>query len=528
MVDSNLSTKVELFISGRDLKNTDTFSKSDPFCSVSLKSSNSTFAEIGRTESLKDTLNPNWSTSIQLDYFFESVQTLQFTVLDLDERSSETLGHAITTLGNLVSKGTSFLDLDTKGKIVVRVEEIKKRADIVVGMDIKSYTLQFRGIHLDKKDFFGKSDPFLIFYRNIGNNQWNEVHRTEVIMETLDPVWSCFVIPIQVICNNDMEKLIKIECFDWDKHGDPEFIGEFQCTFPQLVLHDKRFELHNTKDRNKVSGHIEVVRADISEQYPIIRSEVLSIPTFIDFLRDGLQISLIIAIDFTGSNGEYSYDDSLHHLSPTEKNQYEQAIYQVGNILEVYDSDKKFPVFGFGGIPLPSSDVEFCFPLNGNKSAPEVLGVQGIIDVYHQSQKNVLLAGPTYFEKIMKKAAKISDSTDRKKNYYILLLITDGEINDMESTIFRIVAASKMPLSIIIIGVGNSSFSMMRALDSDEGKLKDHYSNTAIRDIVQFVPFIKFASNPGALAAEVLKELPNQVVEYMKYIDHTPNPVIRT
>ena len=26
-------------------------------------------------------------------------------------------------------------------------------------------TLQFKGHKLDKKDFFGKSDPFLVFYR---------------------------------------------------------------------------------------------------------------------------------------------------------------------------------------------------------------------------------------------------------------------------------------------------------------------------------------------------------------------------
>ncbi len=39
--------------------------------------------------------------------------------------------------------------------------------------------------------------------------------------------------------------------------------------------------------------------------------------------------------------------------------------------------------------------------------------------------------------------------------YNILLIITDGEIHDMPSTKDLIVRASKMPLSVIIIGVGN-------------------------------------------------------------------------
>ena len=40
----------------------------------------------------------------------------------------------------------------------------------------------------------------------------------------------------------------------------------------------------------------------------------------------------------------------------------------VGSILEPYDNDKNFPVYGFGGIPvfMGKKDVSHCFPLNGN------------------------------------------------------------------------------------------------------------------------------------------------------------------
>jgi hypothetical protein len=33
-------------------------------------------------------------------------------------------------------------------------------------------------------------------------------------------------------------------------------------------------------------------------------------------------------------------------------NQYEAAITHVGGILENYDYDRSFPVYGFGGVPL--------------------------------------------------------------------------------------------------------------------------------------------------------------------------------
>ena len=47
----------------------------------------------------------------------------------------------------------------------------------------------FAGKHLDKKDTFGKSDPYIKIYRGSKDGNWTKVHETEVIMNTLDPKW---------------------------------------------------------------------------------------------------------------------------------------------------------------------------------------------------------------------------------------------------------------------------------------------------------------------------------------------------
>ena len=46
-------------------------------------------------------------------------------------------------------------------------------------------------------------------------------------------------------------------------------------------------------------------------------------------------------------------------------------------------------------------------------------------------------------------------------SYFILLILTDGLIMDMEDTITEIVKASSLPLSIIIVGVGSEDFTEM-------------------------------------------------------------------
>ena len=74
----------------------------------------------------------------------------------------------------------------------------------------------------------------------------------------------------------------------------------------------------------------------------------------------------------------------------------------------------------------------------------------------------------------------------------MLLVLTDGVVSDMAETRTAIVRATRLPMSIIIVGVGNADFSDMRLLDGDDGTLRCPRGVPAARDIVQFVPFRDF------------------------------------
>ncbi len=110
--------------------------------------------------------------------------------------------------------------------------------------------------------------------------------------------------------------------------------------------------------------------------------------------------------------------------------------------------------------------------------------------------------------------------------YHIFLIITDGEIHDMPETKNLIVQAAKLPMSIIIVGVGNEEFLKMKELDADENVLKNSSGVAAARDIVQFVRFRDFAGmhQGESLAEEVLKEVPDQLVNYMMAHAIKPQP----
>jgi len=51
--------------------------------------------------------------------------------------------------------------------------------------------------------------------------------------------------------------------------------------------------------------------------------------------------------------------------------------------------------------------------------------------------------------------------------------------------------AADLPVSIIIVGVGNEKFENMQKLDGDDEPLTDRRGNKCSRDIVQFVKFLE-------------------------------------
>jgi len=119
--------------------------------------------------------------------------------------------------------------------------------------------------------------------------------------------------------------------------------------------------------------------------------------------------------------------------------------------------------------------------------------------------------------------------TQENQKYTVLHILTDGIVDDMQVTVAEIVKASGLPLSIIIVGIGNEDFSDMDKLDGDGSNKLTHGGVDVHRDIVQFVPFKKFLQKgPVALAQQVLAEVPEQLLKYMETHKITPNepPVI--
>ncbi|ORZ10998.1 Copine-domain-containing protein, partial [Lobosporangium transversale] len=431
-----------------------------------------------KTERIKDTLNPCSSTH-SIDYRFETEQRLRFAVYDIDDKNSDKfsdqdyLGEATVDLASIVTaRGgqIGFKFIASMGTIIIQAEELKS-----------------------SKTYSARNE----------NGTYSPVYDPRCGKMTMNPIWDPFSIKESVLNNGDPNRSLRIQVMSHKENGTHTIIG----TTPVFTTADlSRYSFPHTVPIPPMTGTSSLTITNFSITTP---------PSFMDFMIAGGTIGLIVAIDFTQSNGDPQNPSSLHFKSPTGDNEYTRAIRSVGNILQFYDSDKNFQIQG---------QVNHAFPLNGNPSNPEVNGVEGILNAYWNAHSFVELWGPTNFTPVISEATTIAKNSE-PYNYTVLLILTDGAITDMNDTISAIQKASKHAISIIIVGVGKAEFGKMDALDGDVETSSVRSKKS--RDIVQFVAARDFPPHlEYGLAQALLAELPDQFVAYMTINNIKPPPVV--
>ncbi|KAL3819648.1 hypothetical protein ACJIZ3_005553 [Penstemon smallii] len=496
---------------------------------VFTKGKDGKLEELGRTEVVMNDLNPTWIQKINITYHFEIVQPLIFHVYDVDTKyhnvsvktlkltDQDFLGEASCVVSEIVTKQNRTLTLNIHnngrgcgnlGTLTIRAEECVASKNVV--------EMTFRCSDLENKDLFSESDPFLKISRNVETGGFIPICKTEVVNNNLNPSWKPVCLTMQQFASK--ENPLLIECFDFNSSGNHQLIGKIQKSVAELET------LYQTKSGASLSfpGSREKVLKGRIFVDKFVEKQVYS---FLDYISSGFELNFMVAVDFTASNGNPTSPNSLHYIDPSYRlNAYQQAIMEVGEVIQFYDSDRKFPAWGFGG-RTPNGSISHCFNLNGSPTDFEVVGVEGIMSAYTSALHNVTLHGPTLFGQVINKAADIASRSVfcNEAKYYVLLIITDGVVSNLQETMDALVKASDLPLSILIVGVGNADFKAMEILDADNGcRLESSTGRIATRDIVQFVPMREVHSGQIPVVQALLEELPSQFLTYVRSRDIKP------
>jgi hypothetical protein len=575
--------KLQLTLNATGLKNVAGLGKgtSDPFAIVTLLASGPGEKPrvLGKTEVIKNTLSPKWTTSFLLDYSFGKETHINVSIVDeVRKRSDKPMGCKLLfflmpqfyylSLGKLIMSHASILipaavfevgDIlgsrgSTKAKKLKKGGILYARICKAPPQSAGKLALRMHGVKLKNVDgLFGKSDPFFEVrrtYDGAGGGSWTPVYRGKHVKNDLNPKWEPASIDVNTLCDGNLDRRIQVAVFDWEKNGKHDAMGAFETTVNELTKSaGKSFTL---KKGSKSYGTVvvddcKVIGAETSAvlkpsapatatvaatvpqpasdtfvPVPVsdfgnmnLNTQALPMPippptkkpTFVDYVTGNCDLSMSVAIDFTGSNGDPRKPGTLHHFSRNgQMNGYEKAISAVGGIVAKYDTDQQFPVLGFGA--KYDGIVRHCFQVGPTK---EVHGVKGILDAYKQVFKTpLIMSGPTVFTEVIQLAAAQAKSRYEVNplSYSILLLLTDGAVTDVEATKKVLASVADAPLSIVIVGIGNADFRAMQFLDDFETR------SGINRDIVQFVEFSRHEHNKTSLTRATLEEIPDQLVEF--------------
>lgn len=525
-------------ISAVGLRDRDAFSKSDPMAVVYVGGAfgappvhlppgappqvglaEGAPAEVGRTEMVRNTQAPRFTTRIALPYVFESVQPLIVKLVDVDDAKSarladqDDLGEARTTVASLLSGRVLTLPLHPSGNVGGRLGGIGRNWGSVTlvahlasqeGGGAVRLSFSPAATNLARMDGpFSKSDPYLKVIQVIrgsgpvaaaagrgrgggvlGRNRRRPLpvaagvahsllHTSIVIYNNLNPVWP----GVSLSLDSSVGEELRFEVWDHDSTGRDDIIGSATAAMPSLVTGTGApTSLPLLKPGQEAAGSGGGGgRFSRTPKSPGILhlSHVSSttVPNFTAYLHGGLQLNFAVAIDFTASNGAPADPASLHHDTDWTPSPYVAALRAVGAVLEPYSRSRRFAALGFGAV-LPGGGggrVSHNFVLAGG-SDPHVTGVDGIVAAYRTALGGVTLSGPTHFSESIEHATRLAGAVPfsaAHQEYHVLLLVTDGEVMDMAASQRAIVAAAGVPLSIIIVGVGRGPFGRMEDLDGD-------------------------------------------------------------
>lgn len=353
---------------------------------------------------------------------------------------------------------------------------------------------------------------------------WDEVYKSFQIQNYADThdgfALEPFTLSEYDLTEGEQNRFLKLAVVQVRAGTPGAIVGEHITTFPALR-------------RACLNQENTILSLDPIGQLTIHKYEEKMQPSFIDYLRGGwCDFGLICAVDFTSSNGDPRQPGSRHYMMSSKPNEYEAAMRTVANMLSSYSSDTRIPAYGFGANLPPKYNVSHCFPISEHELGdPFCNGVEGLIHAYKATLNRIQLFGPTMFSEVLRTVnvfvSRRTEAAFKAGNttlaYTVLLILTDGAISDYNATLDELIRLSRLPLSVVIIGIGNEDFGRMKSLDSSKGILR-RGTDLAAREFIQFVPYQEFQGNLSHLAEKVLGGIPDQVISYIEKVQGKSAP----
>eukprot|EP00928_Gymnodinium_smaydae_P049153 TRINITY_DN3296_c0_g1_i1.p1 TRINITY_DN3296_c0_g1~~TRINITY_DN3296_c0_g1_i1.p1 ORF type:complete len:1291 (-),score=233.61 TRINITY_DN3296_c0_g1_i1:496-4368(-) len=418
-----------------------------------------------------------------------------------------------------------------------------------------SFDLQ--GISLKSTDRWkAKPDAYCVVYREVkaqaeAATQVEPILRTKVHRKSGDPHFGRVSFTTSTGWLRGKERGLLLEIRDWFRVHRHSPVGEAWFDYNAIISNFQgaapyKLDLFAKPSRNKHLPKVDCKfgrmlpskkhRTAASEAYTykvgalaLSKIQIERVFTLLDYIRGGMELKLIVGIDLSRSGG-------MRDLHTRKSNTYLHAIRAAGEIMQKYDSDDKYPVYGLGATLPPSYSKSYdTFALSGDFFNPEVEGIEGICTAYKRALKIARMHGPTRLSTLVEYAVQATEPYAEANDanvelcFSVLLVLTDGDVivQDRDPLIEAIISAAAHPLCIVFLGVGSSqsNIDFMRSIRRQVFATRQARGATpqelTFRHVVRFVELDNIQGDAVALekrvreqAAEALSEIPREVLGF--------------
>lgn len=241
----------------------------------------------------------------------------------------------------------------------------------------------------------------------------------------------------------------------------------------------------------------------------INRSDFHTFEEFERALRDARVecARFVIAVDFTESNErrgvEYN-DMPLHRIRSASgydiKSPYEAVLELIEPTIASFESADTVTLLSYG----LAAELQVA-----ETPIPEVVPLyRALADRYARQQAEGRLYPASSIAPAVYKTLEL---VAQRMEMHVLIIITDGDINDVGRDSQAVVDASYFPLSIIVVGIGNSRFEHYKTFD--EVLYERRFDNFNFVNFGEANRAMHEELTPETFAIEIYSEIPAQFAE---------------
>lgn len=272
-----------------------------------------------------------------------------------------------------------------------------------------------------------------------------------------------------------------------------------------------QLQLNILKHKKKLRGTLNIGNTTIQ---PIF--------SFLDYkIYLDINVIPVIAIDYSLSNLTFDTKKELiHTLKKDEENDY---ISILNHIVKVYQNLTPFIMgYGMGGKTLPKQqNASDIFALSGNMFNP-IVDKDEVYEKYAEVFNKIKVSLPINYTPVLdlvKKYAKYEQENYEARNFYSLIYITPGVVDDLDKALKAVENIGDLPMSVTVVKIKNDQLKDTNDPLQIEKELQPHFEkyNRKFFNLIDFEGY-KQAHSLEKFEEDLIREIPDNVRQYMS--DH--------